>query len=256
MFAGTHRGRSPPCFLENTRGRGKTFAFFFVTMGFGPVNAVEIKEENTRRIRELEAELSDERFAELFNSEETASGKKALRRKPAVSMRLIWLAAAAIVAVFLIILFLFFNPKITYEHSMEDTIMPRDLIVLSVNAYNNADVGFGDVIIHNSPIEDPEGGTYEMCTRVIGLPGDVIEIKDGSVYRNHERLDEPYTKDGRTDGIMPQFLVPESLYLVLGDNRQDSVDSRDPRVGLIMEQEIKGKVVFRLLPFSRFGTIK
>ena len=256
MLAGTHRGRSPPCFLENIRGRGKTFALFFVTMEFGHVYIVEIKEENTRRVRELEAELSDERFAELFNSEEDASDNTALRKKTSARTRIVRLVVIVVIVVCLLALLLQFNPKITYEKSMKDTIMPRDAIVLSVNAYKNEGVGFGDIIIHDSPIEDPEGGMYEMCTRVIGLPGDVIEIKDGGVYRNEERLDEPYVKEGRTEGVMAQFLVPEALYFVLGDNRQDSVDSRDPRLGLVMEGEIKGKVVFRILPFSRIGAIK
>ena len=160
-----------------------------------------------------------------------------------------------LVSVVLVIFAFFFNPKVTYEDSMEDTIIPKDLILLSVNAYRSAEISFGDIIVFDSVIPDPEGGVYEICSRVIGVPGDELEIKEGFVFRNGEVLDEPYIKDGSTEGSMPEFLIPEGLYFVLGDNRQNSIDSRDPRVGLVMEHEINGKVVFRILPISRFGKI-
>ena len=213
-----------------------------------------IKEENTRRIQELEAEFSDEKIAELFNSDDDLREKKRIRKRREArraAARLIVL----ITVIACVLLLVLFNPKVNYEDSMEDTIKPRDMIMLSVMAYQNADVSFGDVIVCRSAMMDEHGDMIEVCSRVIGIPGDVLEIRDGYVFRNDEKLDEPYTKDGRTDGKMMHLTIPENYYFVLGDNRQNSVDSRDHRVGLVNVGQIEGKVVFRLLPVSRMGRI-
>ena len=178
-----------------------------------------------------------------------------IRGKRKTKSALIAVVVIILIVIFIAVFVLLFNPKVTYEGSMEDTLVPKDTILLSVNAYRSAEVSFRDIIVFDSMIPDPDGGVYEICSRVIGVPRDVIEIKDGIVFRNGEALDEPYTKDGSTLGTMPVFLIPEGMYFVLGDNRQDSVDSRDPRVGLVLENEINGRVVFRILPISSFGKI-
>jgi len=218
---------------------------------------VAIKEENTRRIRELEAEFSDERIAALFalfDEYENKKSKRVRRRKSRMTAQFKGFLVIVSIIIVVIILFLF-NPRVTYERSMEDTIMPRDMIIVSVMAFDSDPVSFGDIIVHKTAIQDPEGGMLKACTRVIGLPGDILEIRDGYVYRNGEQLDEPYTKEGRTDGTMGQLLIPDNYYFVLGDNRLNSIDSRDHRIGLVNFGLIDGKVVFRVLPASRFGKI-
>jgi signal peptidase I len=219
---------------------------------------VGIKEENTRRIRELEAEFSDESIDAFFDPEDVLARRNKINRQMAARNAFARLIFIVVIAGCMMVLFLLYNPKVTYEKSMEDTIVPKDLIILSVRAYYSSKVSFGDVIVHELATVDPETGSLdimELCTRVIGVPGDIIEIKDGYVIRNYEQLDEPYTKDNRTDGKMLPFSIPPNHYFVLGDNRQDSVDSRDPLVGLVNARQINGKVVFRLLPFSRIGII-
>jgi signal peptidase I len=219
---------------------------------------VGIREENTRRIKELEAEFSDEKIDLVFNPKQAIAEKNRARRKAAARMAAIRVIMLFVVGGCLIVMFILFNPKVTYESSMEDTIIPKDMIILSTRAYDRTKVSFGDVIVHEFAIVNAETGTLtilELCTRVIGIPGDVIEIRDGYIYRNYEQLDEPYTKDGRTDGKMLPFSIPTNYYFVLGDNRQNSFDSRDPMVGLVHAGQINGKVVFRLLPASRIGII-
>ncbi len=94
-----------------------------------------------------------------------------------------------------------------------------------------------------------------IVKRVIGIPGDTIDIKDGYVYLNGNRLEENYVKGQTLErlGLSYPITIPESKVFVLGDNREESLDSRD--LGLASYDQIKGKVILRLLPISRFGKI-
>ncbi len=95
-----------------------------------------------------------------------------------------------------------------------------------------------------------------LIKRVIGLPGDVVVIdNDGNVYVNGEMLIEPYVTEkllGDCDLEFP-YTVPEMTYFVLGDQRSSSVDSRSSVVGCINQEDIIGKVFFRVWPLSDFG---
>lgn len=92
-----------------------------------------------------------------------------------------------------------------------------------------------------------------LVKRVIGLPGDWIEIDtDGTVYRNGEKLDEPYVQQqafGECDLEFP-FHVPQEQYFVIGDMRESSIDSRNTLIGCISKDQIVGKVFFRIWPFK------
>ena len=92
-----------------------------------------------------------------------------------------------------------------------------------------------------------------MIKRVIGLPGEYIQYKDNVLYINGERYDEKYLKD---DVITEDFkledinetIIPEGMYLVLGDNRMDSMDSRD--YGLVSKEKVVGKVIMSIWPLN------
>ena len=93
--------------------------------------------------------------------------------------------------------------------------------------------------------------------RVIGLPGEHVQIKDGKVYINGEELEEEYLSDEvvteAEGGQFIDIIVPENTVFTMGDNRSHSSDSR--RFGCIPYEKIEGKVVFRFWPFNSFGTI-
>lgn len=91
--------------------------------------------------------------------------------------------------------------------------------------------------------------------RVIGLPGDKIEIKDGKVYRNDELLEEEYIK-GFTEGEVEPIIIGEDEVFVLGDNREESIDSRDPRVGPLKMELIRGYCAVTVWPLNEIGRIK
>lgn len=96
--------------------------------------------------------------------------------------------------------------------------------------------------------------------RVIGLPGDHIQIMDGKVYINGEEFDEPYLQENVTTNINPEneqfydLIVPENCVFVMGDNRDHSTDSRS--FGCIPLEKIEGKVWIRFWPFNLFGKVE
>ncbi|MBQ4371565.1 MAG: signal peptidase I, partial [Firmicutes bacterium] len=75
------------------------------------------------------------------------------------------------------------------------------------------------------------------------------------VYLNGEAIDEPYTKEGYTGTEMAEITIPEGRIFVMGDNRQNSSDSRSKSVGLVAFDDVVGKVVFRLYPFNKMGSV-
>ncbi len=108
--------------------------------------------------------------------------------------------------------------------------------------------GRGDVVVFRFP-NQPE---RDFIKRVIGLPGDQVEIKDGLVFVNGHALDEPYELERPTHDYGP-VVVPEGQYFVLGDNRNNSYDSRS--WGFVPEDDIVGKAWLSYWPFSEFGMV-
>ncbi|ABN51999.1 MAG TPA: signal peptidase I [Hungateiclostridium thermocellum] len=100
----------------------------------------------------------------------------------------------------------------------------------------------------------PSQGEVNYIKRVVGLPGDEIDIRDGYLYINGEKQQEPYTK-GLTyeQSFELPRVVPENKVFVMGDNREYSKDSR--QLGFIGFERIKGKAIFRVKPLKSFGSI-
>ena len=158
----------------------------------------------------------------------------------------------AIVVAFLVLQFI--KPTIVQEHSMENTLEPNDYLFISKQSYRLfGDPQRGDIIVFHSVLTTADGAEKLLVKRIIALPGDTISIAGGVVYVNGEAQDEPYTKDGYTNTEMDEVTVPEGQLFCMGDNRQNSRDSRDPLIGFVDEDDVLGKAVLRLFPFSKFG---
>ena len=158
----------------------------------------------------------------------------------------------AIVVAFLVLQFI--KPTIVQEHSMENTLQPNDYLFISKQSYHLfGEPQRGDIIVFHSQLTTSDGAEKLLVKRIIALPGDTIAITGGVVYVNGEPQDEPYTKDGYTNTEMEEITSPEGKLFCMGDNRQNSRDSRDGKIGLVDESEVLGKAVLRLFPFSRFG---
>lgn len=127
--------------------------------------------------------------------------------------------------------------------SMLPTLNHGDRVAANKLSYRIKKPSFGDIIIFRNP-ENPK---INYVKRVIGLPGDTIEILDGRVIRNGLSLKEDYLNQPPRAGY-PKTRIPEGHLFVLGDNRNFSKDSRDPGVSFIPKENVLGKVKMRLWP--------
>ncbi len=153
---------------------------------------------------------------------------------------------AALIA-FVLNRFIIANSRVP-SASMENTIMTHDRVIGSRLAYNSSDPKRGDIVIFFFP-DDVTEKTYYV-KRIIGLPGDIIDIKHGHVYLNNSDtpLEEPYIKEPMETPEDLHYEVPEGCYFMLGDNRNSSADSRYWHNTFVKKEKIVAKVLFRYFP--------
>lgn len=140
--------------------------------------------------------------------------------------------------------------------SMEPTLTKGDRVLVNKLSYDLHDVNRGDIIVFELPSEKvgPDG-IKDLIKRVVGLPGDVIESRDGDVFIDGKRLVEPYLPDGTTTDSPPirRQTVPEDHVFVLGDNRDNSADSRFENRGPIPIDTIIGRAFIQVWPPTSIG---
>ena len=166
-----------------------------------------------------------------------------------------WAKDILIAVIVAVIILQFIKPTFVKETSMTPTLQEYNFLFLSKQAYRFGEPKQGDIIVFHTNLKTQSGDEKLLIKRVIGLPGDTINIADGKVSINGKELEEPYTKEPYTSGYIEDLVIPAGDLFVMGDNRQNSVDSRDPSVGCIKIDSVYGKAVFRLYPFSEIGTL-
>ncbi len=151
---------------------------------------------------------------------------------------------AAVAISFILNNFVIVNAQVP-TGSMENTVMTQDRVFALRLSYLFENPQRGDIVVF--PLPDDESQNY--LKRIIGLPGDTVEIKDGKVYINNteEPLQEDYLKEKPTGDYGP-YEVPENSYFMLGDNRNISLDSRYWEHTFVKKNKIMGKVVLRYYP--------
>lgn len=166
-------------------------------------------------------------------------------RQEILSWILIIIVAAAIA--FVLNNFIIANSKVP-SGSMENTIMTGDRVIGSRLTYHFSDPKRGDIAIFHFP-DDPTGKIYYV-KRIIGLPGDTIDIVDGKVYLNGSDtpLDEPYIQEDMEPEPPAHYEVPENSYFMMGDNRNHSADARRWTNTYVSRDKIIAKVLFRYFP--------
>jgi len=149
--------------------------------------------------------------------------------------------------IFLLIRLVIQNYRIE-SHSMEPNFSEGQFILVNKLAFKLGEPSRGEVIVFHNPGNVEE----DYIKRVIGLPGDEVEIRDQTVFVNGEVLAEPYTTNPFTSNYGPA-IVPDSHLFVMGDNRGNSSDSR--RIGPIPEELIVGQAWLRVWPLDKWGLI-
>lgn len=131
------------------------------------------------------------------------------------------------------------------QHSMDHTLQEGQRLVENRMIYRFSEPARGDIVIISGPETD-----RRLVKRVIGLPGEQLDIRDGAVWINGERLDEDYTVGVTKAGsIELPAVIPEDQYFVMGDNREVSIDSR--QLGAIPASSLEGKAVVRVWPVGQ-----
>lgn len=200
-----------------------------------------------------------------------SSGKLKVR-----SRRSFWLEAPVLIVVAFILALAIkavaFAPFYIPSGSMQPTLAIGDRILVNKLSYRFHDPGRGDVVVFKQGDEGdqsflqrmwnvvseglgrPPPNSRDLVKRVIGLPGDTVEVKADGVYVNSTKLNEPWLQSGISEGrTIDARIVPPGSYFVMGDNRANSQDSR--YFGPVPKDEIVGRAIFKVWPPSRLGGI-
>lgn len=161
-----------------------------------------------------------------------------------------------IIYIALILLCVFWVPEhviqrtVVKGESMEETLHEGESLL--VNKLSFYEPSRYDIIVFYPQGEDVD---EYYVKRIYGLPGETIQITGNDIYINGEKIEDNYAKNPMDDsGIAEEPLtLADDEYFVLGDNREVSLDSRDPDVGPVKEKNIAGHVVLRIWPLSKFG---
>jgi len=158
------------------------------------------------------------------------------------------LVAAALGIALLIKAFLFQAFYIPSE-SMVPTLLTNDRVLVNKLSYRLHDVHRGDIVVFEAPEGQEQENVKDLVKRVVALPGELVETRDGRVYVDGQPLDEDYLPSGTVSEGLPPTRVPAGSVFVMGDNRSQSRDSRV--FGPIPLDDIVGRVFVRIWPPSR-----
>jgi len=167
--------------------------------------------------------------------------------------------AVVAVAVALLIQAFLVKPYRIPSPSMEDTLLVGDRVLADRISWRFSDPARGDIVVFHPPGPGPV-----LIKRIVGMPGDTLSLRDGTMYVNGKRLAEPYVRrvDGRPEPTEPfgtglpwalqqPYTVSAGSYFLMGDNRTDSKDSRD--FGPVARDQLVGRAFARYWPPGRIG---
>ena len=227
----------------------------------GVANAETEAQAMDGEIVQLEGEAVEEnRFAEKLNDLKEVIPQKAGKVTD-------WVTTVVIIAFCIGIAYFLASFVTTYVahqttvegESMEPTLTDGDSVIIQRLSYYFADPKRYDVVVFPVSYDDGTAKKTYYIKRVIGLPGETVQIIDGSVYINNEKLDDDVYGAAAINeaGIAENPLVlGENQYFVMGDNRNMSTDSRNSYVGLVNKNDIIGEAWLCTWPLNHFGGVK
>lgn len=195
---------------------------------------------------------------EIFDkNEEILPEEPALSEKPSSAKRdrvfkelYDWVESGVFAIIFVVLLFTFVaKTSVVSGRSMYDTLDSGDMLIVS---RLGGDFKYGDIVVATKPYSHNE----PIIKRVIATEGQTVDIDfdEGVVYINGEKIDEPYahTPTNRDYDMEFPVIVPDGHLFLMGDNRNNSYDSRAEEIGFVDERYIMGKAYLRVMPFDRF----
>jgi signal peptidase I len=176
----------------------------------------------------------------------SAAGSKALTELRYWFRDVVFALATAIFIVVFVV-----QPVKVEGTSMQPRLVDQERIFVNRFIYRFSDIQRGDVVVFWYPRDTAKS----FIKRVVGIPGDTVEIKHGFVNVNGERINEPYLKPEFQDSeSFRKVIIPPDHYFVLGDHRNSSNDSRN--WGFVPRELIYGKAIFSYWPVSRIGLVE
>jgi len=160
-----------------------------------------------------------------------------------------WLKTIVISIIMAMLMLQVIQPTIVKEISMLPTLEPNNYILLERVTHRVNKLKQGDIIVFTTDMLTDDGKEKNLIKRIVGLPGDHVLIYGGKVVVNDELLQEDYLNGGETEGDI-DLIVAENRIFVMGDNREVSLDSRNPRVGLIDADRVIGRAMLRMYPLD------
>ena len=169
---------------------------------------------------------------------------------------LVWILQIVIVCMFAFVFVWYFGQRVsTIGDSMNPVLENGDIVLVNRFKYDASAPKRGDMIVFK-----PNGNEnlHSSIKRIVGLPGETIQIVDGMIYVDGEVLKENYEVTGVTEAGLAsdEIRLAGDEFFVLGDNRESSEDSRADDVGNVKRSEIEGKVWFCISPVSQMGFVK
>ncbi len=162
-----------------------------------------------------------------------------------------WILCLSIaIAVALVLRLFVFEFVLVKGDSMEPNLHTGEAVFVEKITKIVSGYDYDEILIVRYP-----NRTGAYVKRLIGMEGDVLEIKEGQLYRNGELIDEPFTREAVMFWDMPATTVPEDCVYVMGDNRNDSLDSRSADVGPIQENKIIGHALFVSWPLGGIRSV-
>ena len=154
------------------------------------------------------------------------------------------------------------QPYKVQQQSMENTLLPDQYVLVDKLSPRWDAYSYGDIIVFKPPATWAQASDVPYIKRVIGLPGDTVSLRDGLVYVNDVKLNEPYiySDNGIQNQSFPaaggasSWVVPAGELFVMGDHREDSADSRS--FGPIAISDVVGRAWLRYWPFDKLGFIE
>ena len=206
---------------------------------------------------ELDEIFDLDEIDDLAELESISLDKKKVEEKEfSWAREIISTALYLLVVVALTFLFVHFVGQRTHVNgdSMKATLQDGDNLIVDKLSYRFSEPERFDIVVF--PYQYQEKTYY--IKRIIGMPGEIVQIVDGMVYIDGEMLEESYgTETMQYAGVAGEAIeLGEDEYFVLGDNRNNSSDSRDPSVGNVKEDQIIGKAFLRIWPLNKIGVLK